>query len=78
MDRCALAHQYHRQGYSCAQPVAGAFTDLTGLKPEQVFSNEGAFGGGVGGSHGELSAAISSPKQKQQNNTKKFCPVLSY
>ena len=29
MDRCALAHQYHQQGYSCAQSVAGAFADLT-------------------------------------------------
>ena len=59
MDRCALAHQYHKQGYSCAQSVAGAFADLTGLEPEQVFAAAGAFGGGVGGSHAELCGAVS-------------------
>ena len=30
MDRCALAHQYHQQGYNCAQSVTGAFADLIG------------------------------------------------
>ncbi|MCI7734817.1 MAG: C-GCAxxG-C-C family protein [Dysosmobacter sp.] len=59
MDRCALAHQYHKQGYSCAQSVAGAFADLTGWEPEQLFAAAGSFGGGVGGSHEELCGAIS-------------------
>lgn len=59
MDRCALAHQYHQQGYSCAQSVAGAFADLTGWEPERLFAAAGAFGGGVGGSHEELCGAVS-------------------
>ena len=59
MDRCALAHQYHKQGYSCAQSVAGAFADLTGWEPEQLFAAVGSFGGGVGGSHEELCGAVS-------------------
>lgn len=45
MDRCELAYRYHRQGYNCAQSVAGAFSDLTGLPPEQIFA---AAGGGTG------------------------------
>lgn len=59
MDRCALAYQYHKQGYSCAQSVAGAFADLTGQEPEQLFAVAGGFGGGVGGSHEELCGAVS-------------------
>ena len=59
MDRCALAHQYHQQGYSCAQSVVGAFADLTDWTPEQLFAATGAFGGGVGGSHEELCGAVS-------------------
>jgi len=59
MDRCALAHQYHKQGYNCAQSVAGAFADLTGLEPEQIFAAAGSFGGGVGASHEELCGAVS-------------------
>ena len=59
MDRCALAHQYHKQGYSCAQSVAGAFADLTGWEPERLFAAAGSFGGGVGGSHEELCGAVS-------------------
>jgi len=59
MDRCALAHQYHQQGYNCAQSVAGAFADLTGLTLEQVFAAAGSFGGGVGASHEELCGAVS-------------------
>jgi len=59
MDRCALAHQYHKQGYNCAQSVAGAFAELTGLEPERLFAAAGGFGGGVGTSHEELCGAIS-------------------
>ena len=59
MDRCALAHQYHQQGYNCAQSVAGAFADLTGWEPERLFAAAGSFGGGVGGSHEELCGAVS-------------------
>lgn len=59
MDHCALALQYHKQGYNCAQSVAGAFADLTGWAPEQLFAAAGGFGGGTGGSHAELCGAIS-------------------
>lgn len=59
MDRCALAYQYHKQGYSCAQSVAGAFSDLTGGEPERLLAAAGGFGGGVGGSHAELCGAVS-------------------
>lgn len=58
MDRCALVCRYHQQGRSCAQSVAGAFADRTGLPPELLFA-AGAFGGGVGGSHQELCGAVS-------------------
>ena len=59
MDRCAKAYEYHKQGYNCAQSVAGAFADLTGLAPEQLMAATGGFGGGVGGSHAELCGAVS-------------------
>ena len=38
MDRCAAAYAYHKQGYNCAQSVAGAFADLTGTAPEQLMA----------------------------------------
>lgn len=59
MDRCALAYQYHRQGYNCAQSVAGAFADLTGWPAERLFAAAGSFGGGYGGSHEEACGAVS-------------------
>ena len=58
MDRCAAAYAYHKQGYNCAQSVAGAFADLTGTAPEQLMAAMGGFGGGVGGSHEELCGAV--------------------
>ena len=59
MDCCALACQYHQEGYSCAQSVAEAFSDWTLLEPEELFAAEGGLGGGVGGSHEELCGAVS-------------------
>lgn len=59
MDRCALAYEYHKNGYNCAQSVAGAFADLTGWTPEQLFSAAGGLGGGYGGSHEEACGALS-------------------
>lgn len=59
MDRCELAYQYHKQGYNCAQSVAGAFSDLTGVAPERMFAAAGGFGGGAGGSHEELCGGVS-------------------
>ena len=47
MDRCAAAYAYHKQGYNCAQSVAGAFADLTGTAPEQLMAAMGGFSGGV-------------------------------
>ena len=49
MDRCALAYEYHRKGYNCAQAVAAACADMTGWTPEQMFAAAGSFGGGFGG-----------------------------
>lgn len=59
MDRCALAYQYHKQRYNCAQSVAAAFADLTGWTPEQLLASAAGFGGGCGGSHEELCGAVS-------------------
>lgn len=59
MDRCALAYEYHKKGYNCAQAVAAAFADLTGWTPERLFSAAGSFGGGYGGSHEEACGAVS-------------------
>lgn len=59
MDRCELAYQYHTKGYNCAQAVAGAFADLAGWTPEQMFAAAGGFGGGYGGSHEEACGAVS-------------------
>lgn len=59
MDRCALAYQYHKSGYNCAQSVAASFADLTGWTPEQLFAAAGGLGGGYGGSHAEACGAVS-------------------
>lgn len=59
MDRCALAYQYHKQGWNCAQAVAGACADLAGRTPEELMPLAGGFGGGFGGSHEEACGAVS-------------------
>ncbi len=59
MDRCALAYQYHKEGWNCAQSVAGACADLAGRTPEEVMPLLGGFGGGIGGSHEEVCGAVS-------------------
>lgn len=59
MDRCALAYQYHKEGYNCAQSVAAACADLAGRTPEEVLAALGGFGGGIGGSHEEVCGAVS-------------------
>ena len=59
MDRCEQAYQYHKQGWNCAQSVAGACADLAGRTPEEVMPLAGGFGGGVGGSHEEVCGAVS-------------------
>ena len=52
MDRCALAYQYRKEGYNCAQSVAAAFADQVGLDPTQMMAMASGFGGGVGGQPG--------------------------
>lgn len=59
MDRCALAYQYHQEGYNCAQSVVSAFLDRLDLTKEQAMAACGGFGGGIGGSHEELCGAVS-------------------
>ena len=59
MDRCALAYQFHKQGWNCAQSVAGACADLAGRTPEEIMPQMGGFGGGFGGSHEEICGAVS-------------------
>lgn len=59
MDRCALAYQYHKEGWNCAQSVAGACADLAGRTAEEVLPLLGGFGGGMGGSHEEVCGAVS-------------------
>ena len=59
MDRCAMAYQYHKEGWNCAQSVAGACADLAGRTPEEVMPLLGGFGGGIGGSHEEVCGAVS-------------------
>ena len=59
MDRCALAYQYHKEGWNCAQSVAGACADLARRTPEEVLPLMGGFGGGMGGSHEEVCGAVS-------------------
>ena len=59
MDRCALAYQYHKEGWNCAASVAGACADLAGRSPEELLPLAGGFGGGIGGSHEEVCGAVS-------------------
>lgn len=59
MDRCALAYQYRKEGYNCAQSVAAAFADQVGIAPTQMMAMASGFGGGVGGSRSELCGAVS-------------------
>lgn len=59
MDRCALAYQLHKEGWNCAQSVAGACADLAGRTPEELLPLMGGFGGGFGGSHEEACGAVS-------------------
>ena len=59
MDRCAMAFQYRKEGYNCAQAVAASFADLTGMTPEALLAAVKGFGGGVGGSHEEVCGAVS-------------------
>ena len=48
MDRGVQAAELFLQGYNCAQAVAVAFSDLTGLRPELSAKMASSFGGGMG------------------------------
>ncbi len=48
MDHSMLAAQLFLDGYNCAQAVAAAFSDVTGLAPQQAAKSVSAFGGGMG------------------------------
>lgn len=48
MERAERAAELFLQGYNCAQAVAVAFSDLTGLSPERSAKMASSFGGGMG------------------------------
>ena len=48
MDRCERAAALFLEGYNCAQAVAVAFSDVTGLSPEFSSKMASSFGGGLG------------------------------
>ena len=48
MDRAEKAAQLFLKGYNCAQAVAAAFSDLTGLSPKLSAKMASSFGGGMG------------------------------
>ena len=48
MERGIKAAELFLQGYNCAQAVAVAFCDLTGMTPEAAARSVSAFGGGMG------------------------------
>lgn len=55
--RAELANQFHQRGYSCAQAVACAFSDVIGLRDEQIAALLSGFGGGF--RSGEICGVIS-------------------
>ena len=57
LERCELAHAYHKKGYNCCQSVLAAFSDLTGLSEKDSLAIGGGFGSGAG--TGELCGAVS-------------------
>jgi len=48
MDHATIAAELFLQGYNCAQAVAVAFSDLTGLSPQLSAKMASSFGGGMG------------------------------
>ncbi len=56
MNHCELAHDWHKQGYSCAQSVVAAFEDVLPLCAHQVMDVSSGFGAGAG--TGELCGSI--------------------
>lgn len=58
MERALKAAKLFADGYNCAQAVAVAFSDLTGLSPETSAKITSSFGGGMG-RMGEVCGAVS-------------------
>lgn len=56
-ERIEKARVLHEQGFSCAQAVLGALSDLTGLDDATAMAVAGGFGAGCG--VGELCGALS-------------------
>lgn len=56
-ERAKRANEFHERGYSCAQSVACAFSDVIGLEVEKIASLLSGFGGGA--RTGELCGVIS-------------------
>ena len=48
MDHGTKAAELFLRGYNCAQSVAVAFCDVTGLTPEFATEMASSFGGGMG------------------------------
>ena len=48
MDHAARAGELFREGYSCSQAVAMAFSDVTGLEEKLTARLVSSFGGGMG------------------------------
>ena len=48
MDHVMLAAELFLEGYNCAQAVAVAFTDLTGMEKQEAARLAAPFGGGMG------------------------------
>ena len=58
MDHSIKAAELFLQGYNCAQAVAVAFCDVTGLDPDYTAKLVSGFGGGFGGLR-EVCGAVS-------------------
>ena len=58
MDHATKAAELFLQGYNCAQAVAVAFCDLTGMDKDYAAKLASGFGGGMGGLR-EICGAVS-------------------
>ena len=68
-ERVDLALAYHKKGYNCAQAVACAFAEETGMDPQEIFKSMEAFGFGMGtmGTCGAISGMVSIVGMKESD-----------
>ena len=68
-ERVDLALTYHKKGYNCAQAVACAFAEETGMDPQDIFKSMEAFGFGMGtmGTCGAISGMVSIVGMKESD-----------